>query len=56
MLTFLIVNIFQVTGGTGVIQLNYRDAMPLCEQLKESIRKMIVTNAYHTGEQLPPVR
>ena len=53
---FLIVNIFQVTGGTGVIQLNYRDAMPLCEQLKESIRKMIVTNAYHTGEQLPPVR
>lgn len=53
---FLIVDIFQVTGGTGVIQLNYRDAMPLCEQLKESIRKMIVTNAYHTGEQLPPVR
>ena len=39
-----------------MIQLNYRDAMPLCEQLKESIRKMIVTNAYHTGEQLPPVR
>ena len=39
-----------------MIQLNYRDAMPLCEQLKEGIRKMIVTNAYHTGEQLPPVR
>ena len=46
----------QDTGGTGLVQLNYRDAMPLCEQIKDSIRKMVITNAYHTGEQLPPVR
>ena len=39
-----------------MVQLNYRDAMPLCEQIKDSIRKMVITNAYHTGEQLPPVR
>lgn len=39
-----------------MLQLNYRDALPLREQMKESIRKMIITNAYHTGEQLPPVR
>ena len=33
---FLIVNIFQVTGGTGVIQLNYRDAMPLCDSSRKT--------------------
>lgn len=39
-----------------MLQLNYRDAMPLREQIKDSIRKMVITNAYRTGEQLPPVR
>lgn len=39
-----------------MVQLDYRDAMPLSRQIKESIRKMVITNAYHTGEQLPPVR
>ena len=35
-----------------MVQLDYRDAMPLSRQIKESIRKMVIRNAY----QLPPVR
>lgn len=38
-----------------MIQLDYKDVVPLCEQLKDSIRKMVIIKAFQTGEQLPPV-
>ena len=39
-----------------MIQLNYRDAKPIYEQIKEGLRKLVVTNAIAQGEKLPSVR
>ncbi len=39
-----------------MIQLNYRDAKPIYEQIKEGLRKLVVTNALTQGEKLPSVR
>lgn len=39
-----------------MIQLNYRDAKPIYEQVKEGVRKLIVTNSFKTNEKLPSVR
>lgn len=39
-----------------MIQLNYKEARPLCEQIKESIRKMVISNAFLADEKLPSVR
>ena len=39
-----------------MISLNYRDSRPIYEQIKESIRKLIVTGALQRGEKLPSVR
>jgi GntR family transcriptional regulator len=39
-----------------VIQLNYRDAKPIYEQVKEGIRKLVVTGAVGADEKLPSVR
>lgn len=39
-----------------MIQLNYRDAKPIYEQIKEGLRKLVVTNALTQGERLPSVR
>ncbi len=39
-----------------MIQLNYRDAKPIYEQIKDGLRKLVVTGAVKTDEKLPSVR
>ena len=39
-----------------MIQLNYKEARPLYEQIKESIRKMVISNAFLADEKLQSVR
>ena len=39
-----------------MIQLNYKEARPLYEQIKESIRKMVISNAFLADEKLPSLR
>ncbi len=39
-----------------MIQLNYRDAKPIYEQIKDGLRKLVVSNALSAGEKLPSVR
>jgi len=39
-----------------VIQLNYRDAKPIYEQIKDGFKNLLVTGAIEAGEKLPSVR
>ncbi len=39
-----------------MITLNYRDARPIYEQVRDGLRKLIVTGAIADGEKLPSVR
>ncbi len=39
-----------------MIQLNYRDSKPIYEQIKEGLRRLVVTKALSAGEKLPSVR
>ena len=39
-----------------MISLNYRDARPIYEQIRDGLRKLIVTGALATDEKLPSVR
>ena len=39
-----------------MIQLNYRDARPIYEQICDGLRHLMVTGAVQAGEQLPSVR
>ena len=39
-----------------MVQLNYRDAKPIYEQIKEGLRKLVVSNALNAGDKLPSVR
>lgn len=39
-----------------MISLNYRDARPLYEQVRDGLRRMIATGALADGEKLPSVR
>ena len=39
-----------------MIALNYRDSRPIYEQIKESVRKLILSGAMTAGERLPSVR
>jgi GntR family transcriptional regulator len=39
-----------------VIQLNYRDSKPIYEQIKEGLRKLVITGAIAKDEKLPSVR
>ena len=39
-----------------MISLNYRDARPIYEQVKDGLRKLIVTGAMTPDEKLPSVR
>ena len=39
-----------------VISLNYRDARPIYEQVKDGLRKLVVSGALQPGEKLPSVR
>ena len=39
-----------------MIQLNYRDARPIYEQVKDGLRHLVVTGALQAGAKLPSVR
>ena len=39
-----------------MISLNYRDARPIYEQVRDSLRQLIVTGAIQADEKLPSVR
>lgn len=39
-----------------MLQLNYRDAKPIYEQIKEGIRRLLLSNAIIADEKLPSVR
>ncbi len=39
-----------------MISLNYRDSRPIYEQVKDGLRKLIVSGAIADGERLPSVR
>lgn len=39
-----------------MLQLNYRDAKPIYEQIKDGIRKLLLSKAIATDEKLPSVR
>ncbi|MBO5372071.1 MAG: GntR family transcriptional regulator [Lachnospiraceae bacterium] len=39
-----------------MLQLNYRDAKPIYEQIKEGIRKLLLTKVIASDEKLPSVR
>jgi len=39
-----------------LLTLNYRDSRPIYEQIKDGLRKLIVTGALQTDERLPSVR
>lgn len=40
----------------SMIQLNYRDSKPIYEQIKEGLRRLVITGAIATDEKLPSVR
>ena len=39
-----------------MIQLNYRDARPIYDQVKDGLRHLVVTGALQAGDKLPSVR
>ena len=39
-----------------MISLNYRDARPIYEQIKERLRQLILSGAIREGERMPSVR
>ena len=39
-----------------MVQLNYRDAKPIYEQIKEGLRKLVVSGALSADDKLPSVR
>lgn len=39
-----------------MIQLNYRDAKPIYEQIKDGLRKLVISNSLMANEKLPSVR
>ena len=39
-----------------MIQLNYRDSKPIYEQIKDGLRRLVVTGAVTKDEKLPSVR
>ena len=39
-----------------MVQLNYRDSKPIYEQIKEGLRKLVISGAIAEDEKLPSVR
>ena len=39
-----------------MLQLNYRDGRPIYEQVKDGLRRLLVTGAIQPGDKLPSVR
>ncbi len=42
--------------GAGMISLNYRDARPIYEQVRDALRHLVVSGAMTEGERFPSVR
>jgi len=55
-LVVLIQFVLYQTGGDTVINLNYRDSRPIYEQIKDGLRKLVMTGAFSPDERLPSVR
>lgn len=45
-----------VYGGENVFSINYRDARPIYEQVKDTLRVAILTGAMKTDDKVPSVR
>lgn len=43
-------------GGISLIQLNYRDSKPIYEQIKDGLRKLVISSSLSANEKLPSVR
>lgn len=39
-----------------MIQLNYREAKPIYEQIKDGLRRLVISNSFLPNEKLPSVR
>ena len=39
-----------------MVTINYRDGRPIYEQVKDALRRLVVTDALQPGEKLPSVR
>lgn len=39
-----------------MLSLNYRDARPIYEQVRDGLRRLMISGAIQTGEKLPSVR
>lgn len=39
-----------------MLSINYRDSRPIYKQIKENLRRMILSGSIRTGERLPSVR
>ena len=39
-----------------MLQLSYREAKPIYEQVKDNIRRLVITGALCSGEKLPSIR
>ncbi len=39
-----------------MVHLNYRDAKPIYEQIKDGIRRLVITDSFAQDEKLPSVR
>lgn len=48
--------IHKTQKGTHMILLNYRDSSPIYEQIKEGLKKLVITGAYEKDQKLPSVR
>ena len=43
-------------GGGSTLNLDYRDARPIYEQVRDNLRRLMVSGAIQEGEKLPSVR
>jgi GntR family transcriptional regulator len=55
-INFLNFSKFKRKEGEAMISLNYRDSRPIYEQIKDGLKKLIVTGALAANEKLPSVR
>ena len=49
-------NTLHSEGVTHMIHLDYRDSRPIYEQVKDSLRRLMVTGVLAPGDKLPSVR
>ena len=52
----VLIRLVQFEGGMGMIHLDYRDARPIYEQVKDGLRRLMVTGVLQGGDKLPSVR